>query len=234
MASIPLHSNILSKKGKFCKRSSNWPAIVIGLTGGIASGKSTVGRMLSEQNFPVIDTDKLAKEVVEPGKPALEKLVKAFGTEILKDDKTLDRHRMLDVILTDTDARRLVEKIIHPHVFKRMDQILQRLAASGNNIVIVEVPLLFEAGWQDLFDYVITVLAPEPLCIKRLTKRKKISHDMASKWMATQISQEVKAKRSDYIIHNNAGLDELQIKVNNLAKVLRQLDSKTSGNQGKK
>jgi dephospho-CoA kinase len=98
----------------------------------------------------------------------------------------------------------------------------------------VEVPLLFEAGWQDLFDYVVSVVAPEPICIKRLAERKKMSIDMASRWMATQIPQEVKAKRSDYIIHNNAGLDELQIKVNNLAKVLRQLDSETSGNQGKK
>jgi dephospho-CoA kinase len=202
---------------------TNWPARVIGLTGGIASGKSTVGRMLSEQDFPVIDTDRLAKEVVEPGKPALEELVMAFGREILGDNGTLDRRRMLDVILTDADARQLVEKIIHPHVFKRMDKILQHLAASGNNVVIVEVPLLFEAGWQDLFDYVVTVLAPEPLCIKRLTKRKEISHEMASKWMATHIPQEVKAKRSDYIIHNNAGLDELRTQVNNLAKVLRQM-----------
>lgn len=223
MASIPLHSNILSKKGKFCKRSSNWPAKVVGLTGGIASGKSTVGRILSKQNFPVIDTDKLAREVVEPGKPALEELVKAFGGEILRGKGTLDRRRILEVILTDADARRLVEKIIHPYVFKRMDQILQQLTVSGSNIVIVEVPLLFEAGWQDLFDYVISVVAPEPLCIKRLTERKKISHDMASRWMATQIFQEVKAKRSDYVVHNNAGLDELQIKVNDLAKVLRHL-----------
>jgi dephospho-CoA kinase len=209
---------------------TNWPAKVIGLTGGIASGKSTVGRMLSEQNFPVIDTDRLAKEVVEPGKPALEELVKAFGAEILKDDKSLDRRRMLDVILTDADARRLVEKIIHPHVFKRMDQMLQQLAASGNNVVIVEVPLLFEAGWQDLFDYIITVLAPEPICTKRLAERKKMSIDMASRWMATQISQEVKAKRSDYVVHNNAGLDGLQIQVDHLSRVLKHLDSKTSGN----
>jgi len=202
---------------------TNRPAIVIGLTGGIASGKSTVGRMLSEQNFPVIDTDDLAREVVEPGKPALEELVRAFGAEILKDDKSLDRRRMLEMILTDVDARRLVENIIHPYVFKRMDQILQQLAALGNNIVIVEVPLLFEAGWQDLFDYIITVLAPEPLCIKRLTKCKKISHDMASKWMATQIPQEVKAKRSDYVVHNNAGLNELRTQVIHLAKVLKHL-----------
>jgi dephospho-CoA kinase len=167
MASIPLHPNIVSKKGDFCKRSSDRSAKVIGLTGGIASGKSTVGRMLSKQNFPVIDTDKLAREVVEPGKPALKKLVKAFGTKILKDDKTLDRHRMLEMILTDAGARQLVENIIHPYVFKRMDQILQQLAASGNNIVIVEVPLLFEAGWQDFFDYIISVVAPESICTGR-------------------------------------------------------------------
>ncbi|MBW1939587.1 MAG: dephospho-CoA kinase [Deltaproteobacteria bacterium] len=223
MASIPLHPDILSKKNKFCKRSSNWPDKVIGLTGGIASGKSTVGRMLSEQNFPVIDTDKLAREVVEPGKFALKELVKVFGSEILKDDKTLDRHQMMNVILTDADARQLVEKIIHPHIFKKMNQILQHLATSGNNNVIVEVPLLFEAGWQDLFDYIISVVAPEPICIKRLAERKKMSVDMASKWMATQIPQEVKAKRSNYIVHNNAGLDRLQIQVNQLSEVLKQL-----------
>jgi len=223
MVSIPLYPNILSKKGNFCKRSSNWPAKVIGLTGGIASGKSTVGRMLSEQNFPIIDTDKLAREVVEPGKPALEELVSTFGREILRDNETLDRHQMLNVILTDADARQLVEKIIHPHVFKRMDQILQQLAASGNNVVIVEVPLLFEAGWQDLFDYVVSVVAPEPICIKRLAERKKMSIDMASRWMATQIPQEVKARKSDYVVHNNAGLDELQIHVNRLSEILKQL-----------
>ncbi len=223
MASIPLHPDILNKKGNFCKRSSSWPAKVIGLTGGIASGKSTVGRMLSEQNFPVIDTDRLAKEVVEPGKPALEELVSTFGAEILKDNKTLDRHRMLEMMLTDAGTRRLVENIIHPHVFKRMDQILQQLAASGNNVVIVEVPLLFEAGWQDLFDYVVSVVASEPICIQRLAERKQMSIDMASRWMATQIPQEVKAKRSDYVAHNNAGLDELQIQVNRLSMVLKHL-----------
>jgi dephospho-CoA kinase len=223
MASIPLYTNILSKKGNFCKRSSNWPAKVIGLTGGIASGKSTVGRMLSEQNFSVIDTDKLAREVVEPGKPALKELVKAFGAEILKDDKTLDRHRMLEMILIDAGTRRLVENIIHPYVFKRMDQILQQLAASGNNVVIVEVPLLFEAGWKDLFEYVVSVVAPEPICIKRLAERKKMSIDLASRWMATQIPQEAKARKSDYVVHNDAGLDELQIQVNRLSRVLKQL-----------
>jgi dephospho-CoA kinase len=223
MASIPLYIDILSKKGNFCKRSSDRPAKVIGLTGGIASGKSTVGRMLSEQNFPIIDTDKLAREVVEPGKPALKKLVKVFGAEILKDDKTLDRHRMLEMMLTDADTRQLVENIIHPYVFKRMDQILQQLAASGKNVVIVEVPLLFETGWQKFFDYVFSVVAPEPICIKRLAERKQMSIDMASRWMATQIPQEVKAKRSDYVIHNNAGLDELQIQVNRLSEILKQL-----------
>jgi dephospho-CoA kinase len=130
---------------------------------------------------------------------------------------------MLEMILTDAGTRRLVENIIHPHVFKRMDQILQHLAASGNNIVIVEVPLLFEAGWQDLFDYVVSVVAPEPICIKRLAERKKMSIDMASRWMATQIPQEVKARKSDYVVHNNAGLDELQIQVDRLSRVLKHL-----------
>ena len=130
---------------------------------------------------------------------------------------------MLEMILIDAGTRRLVENIIHPYVFKRMDQILQHLAASGNNVVIVEVPLLFEAGWQDLFDYIISAVAPELICTKRLAERKNMSIDVASKWIATQISQEIKAERSDYVVHNNAGLDDLQIKVNRLSEILKQL-----------
>ncbi len=204
-----------------------WPARVIGITGGLASGKSTVGRMLSELSFTVFDTDRIAEDVVKSGSPALEELVKAFGTEILKDGKTLDRKRMLDIILTDVGVRRLVEKIIHPRVFRRMDQMLEESAATGHDVVFVEVPLLFEVGWQGLFDYIVTVTAPEPLCIRRLTERKKISIDRASRWMATQMPQKSKAGMSDYVIHNSAGLDELQTEVNNLARVLTHLDSET-------
>nr|HDM99812.1 dephospho-CoA kinase [Deltaproteobacteria bacterium] len=223
MTSISFHQKILSKKDEFCKRPLNWPDKVIGLTGGIASGKSTAGRMLSGHNFPVIDTDMLAKEVTVPGEPALAELVKTFGKEILDDNKVLGRHRLLNIILDDASARKLVENIVHPYVFKRMDGMLQHLAASGKNIVIVEVPLLFEAGWQKLFDYIVAVLAPDSLCMERLIKRRKISRDMASKWIATQISQEVKAAKADYVIQNHAGLNELQIKVNRLSEVLKHL-----------
>ncbi|OPL13611.1 MAG: hypothetical protein AVO38_02675 [delta proteobacterium ML8_D] len=223
MTSISFHHKIVSKNGEFYKRSPNWPDKVIGLTGGIASGKSTVGRMLSAHNFPVIDTDRLAKEVAVPGEPALAELVKTFGREILDDNKILDRHRLLNIILEDASARKLVENIVHPYVFKRMDGILQHSAASGHNIVIVEVPLLFEAGWQKLFDYIVAVLAPDPLCMERLIRRRNISRDMASKWIATQISQEVKAAKADYVIQNHAGLNELQIQVNRLSEVLKHL-----------
>jgi len=223
MTSISFHQKILPEKAEFYKRPPNWPDKVIGLTGGIASGKSTVGRMLSGHNFPVIDTDMLAKEVTVPGEPALAELVKTFGKGILDDNKVLDRNRLLNIILDDASARQLVERIIHPYVFKRMDGMLQHLAASGNNIVIVEVPLVFEAGWQKLFDYIVAVLAPEPLCIERLVRRKRISHDTASQWIATQISQEVKAGKSDYVVQNYAGLNELQIQVNRLSEILKHL-----------
>ena len=214
---------ILSNKDEFCKKSPDWPARVVGLTGGIASGKSTVGRMLSGQNFPLIDTDRLSREVIEPKEPALEELVRAFGEKILRDDGTLDRQEMLDIILTDAKARRLVEGIIHPRVFKRMDQALRQLAASGYDLVLVEIPLLFEAGWQDLFDYIVTVVAPDSACIKRLSRRNKVSRAKALRWIATQIPQRVKAKRSDYILYNDTELDGLQIQVNRLAEVLRGL-----------
>jgi len=210
-----------------CKRSHGWPDRVIGLTGGIASGKSTVLEMLSGHRFPVIDTDRLAREAVEAKEPALEELVRAFGKKILRDDGTLDRQEILDMILTDAKARRLVEGIIHPRVFKRMDQALRQLAASGHDLVLVEVPLLFEAGWQDLFDYIVTVVAPDSACIKRLSKRNKVSRDKALRWIATQIPQGVKAKRSDYVLYNDAGSDGLQIQVNRLAEVLRGLVPKS-------
>ncbi len=213
---------IVSNTDESCKRSPDWPDRVIGLTGGIASGKSTVLEMLSGQKFPIIDTDRLAREVVEPRGPALEKIIKVFGKKILKNDGTLDRKRMLDMMLSDIKARRLVEGIIHPRVFRRMDQALRQLAASGRDLVLVEVPLLFEAGWQDLFDYIVTVVTPESTCIERLTRRNKVSHDKAIRWIASQIPQEVKARRSDYILYNNGGLNGLRVQVNRLAEVLKE------------
>ncbi len=210
---------ILANRDRSCKRPSGWPDRVIALTGGIASGKSTVRRMLSG-HIPSIDTDRLAREVVGPRKPALKELIRAFGRDILKVDRTLDRERMLDMILNDARTRRLVERIIHPRVFRQMDQALRQLAASGHDLVLVEIPLLFEVGWQDLFDYIVTVVAPDTACIERLSKRNRISRDKALRWISSQIPQEVKARRSDYVLYNRAGLEDLQIQVNRLLDLL--------------
>jgi dephospho-CoA kinase len=207
---------------KCAKKRTNRPAMVIAVTGAIASGKSTVSGLLSQRGFPVIDTDALARQAVKPGEPALEKLVRALGQGILRADMGLDRALLLDLMLSDRDVRRLVGDIIHPCVHRRMDQMLQELAASGRQLAVVEVPLLFEAGWEGQFDFVVAVTAPESECIERLIQRNRLPREKAVGWLAAQTPQEEKARRSDFVIRNDGDIDKLQAQVDALTELLRK------------
>jgi dephospho-CoA kinase len=196
--------------------------MVIAVTGAIASGKSTVSRLLSQRGFPVIDTDVLARQAVEPGEPALKRLVQALGRGILRADMGLDRAALLDLMLSDRDSRRLVEGVIHPRVQQRMDQILRELAASGHQCAVVEVPLLFEAGWERQFDFVVAVTAPESACLDRLVERNRMPRGKAVRWLNAQMPQEEKARRSDFVIRNDGDMNSLEAQVDVLTELLRK------------
>ncbi|HID97459.1 MAG TPA: dephospho-CoA kinase [Thermodesulfobacteriaceae bacterium] len=214
---------ILTRCRKNCKTYLGWPSVVAGLTGKLAAGKSTVADMLRKQGIPIVDTDALAREAVEPGEHGLEELVEEFGKGILNADGSLDRCRMREMILADKETQRRVEQCIHPYVFRRMDCILKEFSDSGHDLAVVEVPLLFEAGWEVFFDCIVTVTAPDSLCMERLKKRNRVSRLAAARWMAAQMPVEQKCARSDFVISNDRGLEELAGQVVILAGKLRDM-----------
>ncbi len=203
--------------------STLYPAIIVALTGGIGSGKTTVGHLLRERGFIVLDTDEIARQALEPGKAAFERVKAAFGTGITTPEGHIDRRRLLELILDDLHAKKRLEQIVHPYVLNELQHRIDQLVKGGSKLIIVEVPLLFEANWQDLFDFIICVIAPDELRLKRLTRDRKIPRSLAESWLRAQIPQEEKVKAADYIINNNGSMEELTGKINKLIERLKGL-----------
>ncbi len=203
------------------KKKDNWPKRLIGLTGPMCAGKSAVARLISQEGIPVLDVDCLAREVVKPGSEVLQRLVRTTQRDILKSDGSLDRARLLDLMLSGDEIKKNVEGIMHPEIYRLMDKRLQSLAEAGAGMVFVEVPLLFEAGWEDMFDFIITVSAPEELCMERLVRRNDIEPQKARDWFKWQMPPEEKSRRADYIIFNDLDLDSLKSQVMNLIGILK-------------
>jgi len=188
----------------------------VGLTGGIGSGKSEVSRRFEELGAPVIDTDVLAREVVEPDAPALGALVEAFGRSILADDGTLDRARLRDIVFADADARERVEGILHPAIRERLDRRLAELARDEAPYVIIVVPLLVETDFHERVDRVLTVEAPRERRIQWVMERSGMSREEVEKIMDTQATSEERMRMAKDILHNESGLEVLRASVDRL------------------
>lgn len=195
---------------------------VVGLTGGIATGKTTVARMLASHGLPVIDADELAREVVAPGKPAWHEVVSAFGRQILNEDTSLNRARLREIVLQDPAARRRLEDLIHPRVRREVKRRLSELSTAGCEVAVVEVPLLFEAGWADLFHVIVAITAPEEVCVQRLVERHRVSREVARLWIESQMPQEEKARRASWAIANDKDLEGLKTQVEGLVRTLEK------------
>jgi len=202
------------------KRARPFTVAVTGIPG---SGKSTVCGIIETLGIPAIRADDLAREVVTPGSPALSLLNERFGPALLRRDGTLDRKALLDLILDDHCAKRDVEAVIHPAVRKRLADMLEQLATGGNVLVAVEVPLLFEAGWEAEFDYVVAVTAPIDTCIERLMNRKDITREVAERLIGLQMAQDEKARLADTVIVNDSTLKYLQDEVGALLGRIRDI-----------
>ncbi len=207
----------------YAKRSAFWPKKVVGLTGGIATGKSTVMQLFREMGFLTVDTDTLANEATRAGQKAFDKIVNLFGKEILDKNGELDKKKLRDLILKDEDAKKQLEAIVHPHVFRKLDRLLTRLGKSGIDTVIVEVPLLFEAGWEKLFDIVILVTADREIQLNRLLSRTPEAKKVASKWIEVQSSTDEKVAASDIVIDNSSSLEELRAKIREISSRLSKV-----------
>jgi dephospho-CoA kinase len=185
----------------------------IGLTGGIGAGKSTVEALFAARGVAAVDADALARELVEPGQPALAAIVEAFGEEVLDGEGRLDRARMRERVFADPAGRRRLETILHPRVRARM---AARAAQLTDPYCILSIPLLVESGQRDLVHRVLVVDVPEPLQIQRVCRRSGLTEAQARAIVAAQASRAERLAAADDIIVNDAGLDRLEAQVERL------------------
>jgi len=197
--------------------------LVLGVTGGIASGKTTVARMLAELGAPIIDFDLLAREVVVPGQPAYQEIVDYFGDPVIGEDGNLDRKRLSGIVFRDPEKRRILEGMTHPRIFAAFVRRLRRMAIDDpQGIVQAVIPLLFEARLQPLVHKVLVVYVSPDTQIERLMKRDRISREEARRILDAQMPIDQKAALADYIIRNEGTLDETRKEVHALWQQLKE------------
>ncbi|MBI4012531.1 MAG: dephospho-CoA kinase [Candidatus Rokubacteria bacterium] len=190
------------------------PFLLVGLTGGIASGKSTVSRQLAELGCHVIDADVLAREVVAPGQPAWRAIVEAFGQEVLRPDGTLDRPRLAALVFADAEARRRLEAITHPAIQARRDAILAELAARGfDGLVVQDAALLIEVGAARRVDRLVVVYADRAVQLERLMRRDGLDRAEAEQRVASQMPLAEKVKLAHYVIDSSDSREETAAQV---------------------
>ncbi|TDL57294.1 dephospho-CoA kinase [Paenibacillus dendritiformis] len=186
----------------------------IGLTGGIASGKSTVSRLLVERGALLVDADRIAREIVLPGSPALDQIADRFGADMLLPDGSLDRKRLGNVVFSDAAARKALEEITHPAIRQEMITQMRRLEEEHpQSLVVVDVPLLYESGLTDRFEEIVVVYVPQAIQLERLMRRDGLTEAEASERLLSQWDIEMKRERADYVIDNSNGIEETRQQV---------------------
>ena len=183
--------------------------IIAGLTGGIASGKSTVSRFLSEAGARIIDADKIAREVVSQGSPGYDAILSFFGRTVLLPDGEIDRKRLGEIIFNDPEKKACLDSIVHPQVFERTAEMICQISAqTPDAVVIMDTPLLLEAGMERDLAEVIVVYVPEILQLERLMKRDGIDKQAAMARIRSQMPIEEKRKRATVVIDNSGTMSD--------------------------
>lgn len=180
------------------------PPLRIGLTGGIASGKSTVADMFAALNVPIIDTDLIAREIVAPGEPALDEIRHEFGDSVFDDEGNLDRSAMRQIIFNDRDARKRLESITHPRI---QAVAYEQAARAGGHYQIIVVPLLTESPIRDFVDRILVVDCDEKTQIRRLVARDNESEGQARRMLAAQASRDERLEIADDVVRNDGDLE---------------------------
>ncbi|MBI4223609.1 MAG: dephospho-CoA kinase [Deltaproteobacteria bacterium] len=187
----------------------------LALTGGFATGKSTVARMFMEAGIPWINADELVHQLMAPGTTVWEEIVEAFGQSILKADRTIARDRLGDIIFADPQKQARLEAIIHPRVRQQILEKVRRLEAAGEKAVLLEIPLLFEAGWdqEEKWDAIIVVTCDAKTQAKRARQKFGFNEKEIRARLNAQLPMQAKVKRADFVIDNNGTHEETKKQV---------------------
>jgi dephospho-CoA kinase len=184
--------------------------VIIGLTGGFGSGKSTVSGFLAELGAAVIDADEVGHDVFKPGTEAWGQVVGAFGQRIISFDGTIDRQKLGKIVFRDSDARVRLNMIMHSRIYQRVKTLIEEGREKGFGVVVVEAPLLLEAGWKTLVDEVWVTTAPQAVIISRLKEQKGISEAESLARINAQLTDEERTGQADVVISTDRTLEELK------------------------
>jgi dephospho-CoA kinase len=202
--------------------------LLVGLTGNIASGKTTVARLLSERGATIIDADILARRTVDPGTPAHAAIVARWGNKVLAADGSVDRVALRRIVFGTPAELEALNEIVHPQVRAMRDDLVDQARSRGDQIVVCDIPLLFERGLADDFDRIVLVDAPRDLRLDRLVRQRKLPHADAMEMIAAQMPSELKRARAHYVIDNTATLQALSQQLEEIWTAL-QRDAQTIG-----
>lgn len=208
--------------------------LVVGLTGGIASGKSTVSRMLQELGARVVDADLLARQVVEPGRPAYREIVRAFGKQVLQPDGKLDRKRLGQIVFADPEQLERLNRITHPRIARAARREIKAHRAAGVPLVVYDAALLLEKGWHKKLDRVVVVSVPERVQLARLMGRDGLSEAAARARIRSQLPLEARLAAADHVIDNSGSLAETRLQVQRLWSQLTTAYSTDGGSPARK
>ncbi|WP_017437240.1 dephospho-CoA kinase [Saccharococcus caldoxylosilyticus] len=196
--------------------------LTIGLTGGIASGKSTVTKMIRELGIPVIDADQVARDVVKVGEEAYTQIVATFGQDILQANGEIDRAKLGSIVFHNEQERKKLNAIVHPAVRRRMMAEKEEYVQSGAKTIVLDIPLLFESELTHLIDKVIVVYVDDEVQLERLMKRNGFSKEEALARIRSQMPLREKVKKADAVINNNGTVEETK---QQLLQILREWDA---------
>ena len=198
--------------------------LIVGLTGGVASGKTAVSRVLREEGAYIIDADQIARELVQPHKPAWNELVRAFGKKILQEDGSIHRRKLADKVFTDPEQRKVLNQILHPRIKEEMDRRTKEIGQKDPEaIVVIDAPLLVELGVYRKVDQLIVITSTQMQQMERLKERDGRSPEEALRLFSSQMPVEEKVKLADFVIRNEGSLEETKKRAKEVFKELKKV-----------
>ena len=199
--------------------------LIVGLTGGIATGKSTVASMFEKRGAVLVDFDVLSRVVVEPDTPAWKEIVEFFGESVLMENRSLDRAKLSEIVFVDEKKRKTLEGFIYPRLFEEYSRRIEEIGKNDPDaIVLADVPLLIEVRLQSMFEKIVVVYATREEQISRLIERDGLDREAALNRLEAQMPTEEKLKHADYVVHNSGPLQEVEMEADKIWKALQSLE----------